>query len=82
MGHRAVPLRPGRRDGGLVRELGDLDAIVYRIYIVIAASLVGFLGLGTLYLVARKRKWGDYYFVFLVACMVVFFVGTFTPTST
>ena len=54
---------------------------MYRIYIVIAASLVGFLGLGTLYLVARKRKWGDHYFVFLVACMVVFFIGTFTAAS-
>jgi hypothetical protein len=57
---------------------GTWHPFIYRIYIVIAASLVGFLGLGTLYLVARKRKWGDAYFVFLVACMVVFFVGTFT----
>ncbi len=57
---------------------GSWNATVYRIYIVIAASLVGFLGLGTLYLVARKRKWGDYYFIFLGACMVVFFIGTFT----
>ena len=57
---------------------GDWRPFVYRIYIVIAASLVGFLGLGTLYLVARKRRWGDYYFAFLIACMVVFFIGTFT----
>ncbi len=57
---------------------GDWKPFIYRIYNVIAASLVGFLGLGTLYLVARKRKWGDYYFVFLVVCMVVFFIGTFT----
>lgn len=57
---------------------GSWEPFVYRIYIVIAASLVGFLGLGTLYLVARKRRWGDYYFVFLLACMGVFFVGTFT----
>ena len=59
---------------------GEWRPFVYRIYIVIAASLVGFLGLGTLYLVARKRKWGDYYFIFLVACMVIFFIGTFTTT--
>ena len=59
---------------------GTWHPFVYRIYIVIAASLVGFLGLGTLYLVARNRKWGDYYFIFLVACMVVFFIGTFTAT--
>jgi hypothetical protein len=57
---------------------GSWEPFVYRIYIVIAASLVGFLGLGTLYLVARKRRWGDYYFVFIVVCMVVFFIGTFT----
>jgi hypothetical protein len=57
---------------------GEWNTTVYRIYIVIAASLVGFLGLGTLYLVARRRRWGDYYFVFLVVCMVVFFIGTFT----
>lgn len=59
---------------------GTWHPFIYRIYIVIAASLVGFLGLGTLYLVARKRKWGDYYFVFLVVCMAVFFFGTFTTT--
>ena len=57
---------------------GEWRPFVYRVYIVIAASLVGFLGLGTLYLVARKRRWGDYYFIFLVACMAIFFIGTFT----
>jgi len=57
---------------------GDWNPTVYRIYIVLAASLVGFLGLGTLYLVARRRRWGDLYFVFLVVCIIVFFVGTFT----
>ena len=57
---------------------GEWSPFVYRIYIVIAASLVGFLGLGTLYLVAKKRIWGDIYFVLLVASMVIFFIGTFT----
>ena len=56
----------------------EWDPTVYRIYIVPAASLVGFLGLGSLYLVARKRRWGDMYFVFLIVWMVIFFVGTFT----
>ena len=37
---------------------GSWDPSVYRVYIVLAASLVGFLGLGTLYLVAGKRLWG------------------------
>ncbi len=57
---------------------GHWDPTVYRIYIVLAASLVGFLGLGTLYLVARKRRWGDGYAVFLIVCMVVFLIGTFS----
>lgn len=34
---------------------GWWDPSVYRIYIVLAASLVGFLGLGTYQLMARKR---------------------------
>ncbi len=51
---------------------------VYRVYIVLAASLVGFLGLGTLYLIARRRLWGHAYLGFVVVCMVVFLVGTFT----
>lgn len=54
------------------------DPTVYRIYIVLAASLVGFLGLGTLYLVARRRRWGDLYLGFLVVYMAIFLVGTFT----
>jgi hypothetical protein len=57
---------------------GEWSPMVYRIYIVLAASLVGFLGLGTLYLVAKKRIWGDIYFAFLVVAMAIFFVGTFT----
>jgi NADH:ubiquinone oxidoreductase subunit K len=42
-------------------QSGQWDPTVYRIYIVLAASLVGFLGLGTLYLVDRGRRWGDLY---------------------
>jgi len=51
---------------------------VYRIYIVLAASLVGFLGLGTLYLVSRRRIWGHAYLAFVLVCMAIFFAGTFT----
>lgn len=57
---------------------GRWDPVVYRIYIVLAASLVGFLGLGTLYLLARRRSWGHAYLVFLLVCLAIFFVGTFT----
>jgi peptidoglycan/LPS O-acetylase OafA/YrhL len=50
----------------------------YRIYIVLAASLVGFLGLGTLYLLTRRRIWGHMYLAFTLVCLIVFLVGVFT----
>jgi hypothetical protein len=57
---------------------GDWNPIVYRIYIVMAASMVGFLGLGTLYLVTKKRLWGNLYLTFVLACLGVFLYGVFT----
>lgn len=51
---------------------------VYRVYIVLAASLVGFLGLGTVYLVFRRRIWGDAFLVFNLVFFVLFLYGTFT----
>ncbi len=54
------------------------DPTVYRVYIVLAASLVGFLGLGSLYLIAHRRVWGHLYLAFNLACMAVFLYGTFT----
>jgi hypothetical protein len=59
---------------------GAWNPMVYRIYIVLAASLVGFLGLGSLYLIARRRLWGHIYLAFNIICLVVFFVGAFTVT--
>ena len=53
---------------------------VYRVYIVLAASLVGFLGLGTLYLVARQRRWGHLYLILLLACIAAFFAGTLSAS--
>jgi hypothetical protein len=58
----------------------EWNPTVYRIYIVLAASLVAFLGLGTLYLVARRPLWGHVYLGFTLVCLVVFFVGTFTTS--
>lgn len=52
------------------------DPTVYRVYIVLAASLVGFLGNGTLYLVMKKRVWGDVYLAFNLVCLAIFFWGT------
>lgn len=51
------------------------DPTVYRVYIVLAASLVGFLGLGSLYLMAKRRIWGDVFLGWNVVCLVVFAVG-------
>lgn len=54
------------------------DPTIYRIYIVLAASMVGFLGLGTLYLVTKKRLLPTIYLVFVLACLAVFFYGVFS----
>jgi hypothetical protein len=57
---------------------GGWDPTVYRIYIVLAASMVGFLGLGTLYLITKKRVLGNVYLTFVLACLAVFLYGVFT----
>ncbi|GAB4285959.1 MAG: hypothetical protein Kow0067_09320 [Coriobacteriia bacterium] len=57
---------------------GNWDPTVYRIYIVLAASLVGFLGLGTLYLVTKKNTLGHAYLAFNLVALAVFFYGTFS----
>jgi len=57
---------------------GAWDPAVYRIYIVLAASLVGFLGNGTLYLVVKKRIWGDLYLGLNMVLLAIFLYGTET----
>ena len=57
---------------------GTWDPTVYRIYIVLAASLVGFLGLGTLYLITRTPTLGNVYLGLILPGLAVFFYGTFT----
>jgi hypothetical protein len=57
---------------------GHWDPAVYRVYIVLAASLVGFLGLGSYYLIARKRMGPHIYLGMLVGWLLVFFWGSFT----
>ncbi len=59
---------------------GVWDPTVYRIYIVVAASLVGFLGLGSLYLVARRPIWGHLYAVFNLVFLALFLYGAFTTS--
>ena len=59
---------------------GHWDPTVYRIYIVLAASLVGFLGLGSYYLLAKK-EWGPTLYLGMnVGFLLVFVWGVFnTP---
>lgn len=57
---------------------GTWDPTVYRFYIVFAATMVGFLGNGTLYLITKKRIWGHLYLALNLALIAVFFWGVFT----
>jgi hypothetical protein len=57
---------------------GTWDPTVYRFYIVLAASMVGFLGLGTLYLITKKRTLPTVYLAFVLGCLAVFLYGVFT----
>ena len=59
---------------------GAWNPLVYRVYIVLAASLVGFLGLGSYYLIARRRFGPDVYLGFNLGCIAVFLVGSLTVT--
>lgn len=54
------------------------DPTVYRFYIVLAASLVGFLGAGSLYLIARRQWLGHLYLGFTLIAFVIFLYGAFT----
>lgn len=57
--------------------VGHWSPTTYRIYIVLAATMVGFLGNGTCYLIFKKRTWGDIYLAFNIVGLVVFLWGTF-----
>ncbi len=50
----------------------------YRIYIVLAASLVGFLGAGSYYLLAKKRIGPDIFLGYIIGCFLVFLLGALT----
>lgn len=56
----------------------DWIPFIYRIYIVLASALVGFLGLGSLYLISRKKTWAHIYLTFNIILFVLFITGTFT----
>jgi hypothetical protein len=57
---------------------GYWNPAVYRVYIVMAASLVGFLGLGTLYLMSKNKLWPRLYLVWNLVGLAIFTWGAFT----
>jgi len=62
---------------------GHWDPTVYRLYIVLAASLVGFLGAGSYYLLAKKTTGPRIFLIYTIICFVIFLVGVFmTPLDT
>jgi len=56
---------------------GHWDPTVYRIYIVLAASMVGFLGLGSYYLLAKKPTGPHVYLGMILGWEIVFVWGVF-----
>jgi hypothetical protein len=59
---------------------GHWDPLVYRIYIVLAASMVGYLGLGSYYLLAKKKTGPHIYLGMLLGWEIVFVWGVFNTT--
>ncbi len=59
---------------------GVWDPTVYRIYIVLAASMVGYLGLGSFYLLAKKKTGPHIYLGMLLGWEIVFLWGAFNAT--
>lgn len=53
------------------------NPFIYRIYIVLAASLVGFLGLGSLYLIARRKWIPNLFLAYNILIFIIFLVGVF-----
>ncbi|MFZ3063624.1 MAG: hypothetical protein WA148_07800, partial [Actinomycetota bacterium] len=56
----------------------DWNATVYRFYYVAAASLVAFLGLGTLYLIFKRKIWGHLFLAYILILLVAFLYSSLT----
>ncbi len=56
---------------------GHWNPLVYRLYIVLAASMVGYLGLGSYYLIAKKKTGPHIYLGMLLGWEIVFLWGVF-----
>lgn len=51
---------------------------IYRFYYVVAAVLVGFLGLGTVYLIFKRRIWGHLFLAYILILLVAFLYFSLT----
>lgn len=54
------------------------DPTMYRFYYVMAAILVSFLGLGTVYLVFKRRLWGHIFLAYILVVLAVFLYRAMT----
>jgi hypothetical protein len=52
--------------------------LVYRFYYVVAASLVGFLGLGTAYLIFKRKTWSHLLLIYLLVVLALFLYSSLT----
>jgi hypothetical protein len=59
---------------------GHWDPTVYRLYIVLAASMVGYLGLGSYYLIAKTKTGPHIYLGMILGWELVFLWGVFNTT--
>jgi hypothetical protein len=53
---------------------------VYRVYYVMAAVLVLYLGLGTVYLIFKRRIWGHLFLAYALTLTTVFLISSLTST--
>jgi len=62
--------------GALIESYSEFslswNPLVYRFYYVVAATLVGFLGLGTAYLIFRKKTFGHLFLAYLLILLIPF----------
>lgn len=57
---------------------GQWDPTVYRVYVLLAASLTGFLGLGSYFMIAKDKRGPRIYLGFLGVCLLLYVYGVFT----
>lgn len=68
--------------GALIESYSEFslswEPLIYRFYYVVAAILVGFLGLGTVYLIFRKKIFGHLFLAYLLTILLPFLYFAFT----